>query len=185
MNFQTCNVRVFACFIAASFFLLASCTTKTTAQKASSTTPVQPKITIVAPVYTELKQNSLLYNGTAVSAEYFDRTHPGIITKPVMNGMLTNGETFSVSSEKGFYDESNHKVTLADNIHAVLNNTYTLTCDSIDYFIEKKLIISQDPITVYSKDLQLHGDKGSINLEKNIMTVQGNINAKIYNMSLK
>ena len=185
MNFQTCNGRVSAYVIAASFFLFVSCTSEAPSRKSTAAAPPQPKIKIISPVYTELKQNAILYNGNAVSAEYFDATHPGIIIKPVMNGTLTSGETFSVSSETGHYDESNHTVTLNDNIYAVLDNTYTLTCDSIDYFIEKKLIISQDPITVSSKDLQLHGDKGSINLEKNIMTVQGNINAKIYNMSLK
>ena len=185
MNFKTCNGRVYAHVIAVSFFLFVACTGEAPSQKSAAAAPPQPKIKIVSPVYTELKQNAILYNGNAVSAEYFDATHPGIIVKPVMNGTLTNGETFSVSSETGHYDESSHTVRLNDNIHAVLDNTYTLTCDSIDYFIEKKLIISQDPITVSSKDLQLHGDKGSINLEKNIMTVQGNINAKIYNMSLK
>ncbi len=60
-----------------------------------------------------------------------------------------------------------------------------LTCSGIDYFIEKKLMISEDTITVNSKDLQLQGDKGSIDLKTNIMTIKGNINAKIYNMSLK
>ena len=185
MNFQACNRRLSAWFIAAFFFFLASCTVKAPSQKADNAAPLQPKIKLVSPVYTELKQNTILYNGTAVSAEYFDATHPGIIVKPVMNGTMTNGETFSVTSEKGYYDKSRHMVTLDDNIHAVLDSTYTLTCDSLDYFIEKKLIISQAPITVYSKDLQLQGDKGSINLGKNIMTVQGNINAKIYKMSLK
>ncbi len=165
--------------------LFASCNVKNSSQTTNKTDNLPPKIKIVEPIYTEVKKNNVIYSGNAVSAEYFGSMQPGVITKPNINGILKSGETFSVSSDMGYYNESKHVITLNDNIRAVLNNTYTLTCNGIDYFIEKKLIISEDPITVYSKDLQLHGDKGSIYLDKDILTINGDINAKIYNMSLK
>lgn len=165
--------------------LFASCNVKTSSHITNNAANLPPKVKIVEPIYTEVKKDSVIYNGNALSAEYFGSIQPGVITKPNINGILKNGETFSVSSDMGHYNESKHVITLNGNINAVLDNTYTLTCNGIDYFIEKKLIISEDPITLYSKDLQLHGDKGSIDLDKDIMTVKGNINAKIYNMSLK
>jgi LPS export ABC transporter protein LptC len=185
MNIYRYDNLLSLCFFCAFSVVSASCTANTAPQGARNAGNPPPKIKIVAPVYTEIKQDAVVYSGTALSAEYFDRTHPGIITKPTMNGTLTNGETFSVSSDLGHYDESRHVITLNDNIHALLDNTYMLTCSGIDYFIEKKLMISEDTITVNSKDLQLQGDKGSIDLKTNIMTIKGNINAKIYNMSLK
>ncbi len=184
MNLLTQNHVLLICSVL-FVLMLASCSATPGTRENRAAAPPPPKVAIDGPVYTEITKNKVVYSGTAESAEYFDSTHPGIVMHPDVQGVLTNAETFSVSSDRGYYDESRHLITLNDNIHALLNDTYTLTCSTIDYFMEKKLLVSDDPITVVSSDIQLHGDKGRIDLEKNRMTVLGNIHAKIYNMSLK
>ncbi len=184
MNLLTHDKRMLFRFVSI-VLLCVSCTAPTVSRETAAATPPPPKVRIVDPVYTEFKENTMVYSGTAASAEYFDRTHPGAVLHPDLQGTLADAETFSVTSDRGYYDEIRHVITLHDNIRAILNDTYTLTCNGIDYFIEKKLIISEDPITVFSKDIQLTGERGRINLEKNRMTVQGDIHAKIYHMSLK
>lgn len=105
--------------------------------------------------------------------------------RPFIEGVLNNGEPFSVSSDVGYYNENTHVIKLNNNIIAVLNKNYILRANAIEYFLNKKLIVSKQPITVDGKDLQLYGDKGSIDLEKDVLSIKGNINARIYNMRLR
>ncbi len=144
-----------------------------------------PKIRLVNPVYTELKADKTIYDGNALSAEYYDNEHLGIIMSPEIKGILSNGNGFSVSSDRAYYHDNNRLITLTDNIHASIGDEYQMTTTTLDYMIEKKLIVASEPVTVTGRDLQLHANKGSIDLEDNVLTMQGDINAKIYNMSLK
>jgi len=186
MNLKLCKYILFVFLIYVLATSGASCSIKnnnTNANNSSSNPP--PKMKLEQPVYTEIKKNTIIYKGIALSAEYFGKTKPGIVVRPFIDGVLNNGEPFSVSSDMGYYDENTQVIKLNDNITAVLNKTYILKSNAIEYFLNKKLIVSDQPITVYGKDLQLFGDEGSIDLEKDILSIQGNINAKIYNMKLR
>ncbi|MGB9735121.1 MAG: LPS export ABC transporter periplasmic protein LptC [bacterium] len=165
--------------------LVTACTTKPGSNTQTRQETTIPQIKLVAPVYTEIKGNKVIYRGIALSAEYFGEEKPGIVIKPYVEGLLQNGEPFSVSADIGYYNAREHTITLNNNINAVLNNTYTLKSDKVQYFLNKKLIISEEPITVYGKDLQLYGDRGSIDLGKDLMLVKGNIRAKIYRVRLR
>lgn len=143
------------------------------------------KIQIVQPVYTEIKKDKTVYSGNAQYAEYYDGSRTGIILSPVMDGIMSGGDTFTVSSDKAYYYARDQEITLTDNIRARIGSEYEMTTKKVDYLIDKKLIVAAEPLTVTGRDLQLHARRGSIDLKRNTLTMQGDITAKIYNMSLR
>ncbi len=165
-----------------------SCTNDSVKQAAglSSRTEVQtPTIEIVDPVFTEIKENTVSYNGEAVEAEYFNNEHKGIIINPRVSGLTSKGESFTASAEKGYYYDKNKTLTLKNNIFARLDSGYDLKCNYVDYFINKRIIVAYEPVTISSKAFILHADKANINLNTGKLLMEGNIKANIYNMSLK
>ncbi len=151
----------------------------------NSTNASHPAIMLDTPVFQEIKKDKTVYSGTASNAEYFNTAHTSVVMNPRLAGTLKNGEPFTASSDRAFYYDNKQLITLKDNIHARLNDDYDITCTTMDYLVDKRIIVAREPITVTGKDLQLYADKGSIGLEDNRLTMQGNIDAKIYNMSLK
>lgn len=185
MSQKTYKHILFVLFSYIFFVSFAMCANKSSTGNQNSSDTIEPKIRLIDPIYTEIKENKIIYKGFGLSAEYFGEAHPGIVVKPYIEGLIKDGESFSVSADMGYYDVRKHVITLDNNIIAVLNNNYTLKSNEVEYFINKKLILSEKPITIYGKDLQLYGDRGSIDLEKNLIIVKGNINAKIYKVRLR
>lgn len=163
-----------------------SCNAKRSLQNAAnSNNASNPTIMLDTPVFKEIKKDKTTYSGSASNAEYYNDRHISTIINPKLDGTLKNGGSFTASSDRAFYYDNKQLITLKDNIYASLNNDYDIRCNTMDYLIDKRIIIAKEPITVTGTNLQLHADKGSIGLEDNRLTMQGNINAKIYNMSLK
>ncbi len=144
-----------------------------------------PAIRLDGVTFQETQKNRTEYSGIATSAAYYDDQRTGIVVDPRLNGELREGVSFTASSDSAFYDDSKKLITLKDNIAADLNNDYDVRCELMDYLIADKVLIARAPVTVTGKDLQLYADRGRIDLPEDKLTMQGNIRAKIYHMSLK
>ncbi len=172
-------------YAAAVFAIAVSCAGGKASSDAKEAHNPQVGIKLMEPSFTEIKKSKIMYKGNASYAEYFDNSRLGVITNPRIEGMLSDGKEFTVSSDKAYYYDKKQLITLKHNIWAQLNNNYKIRGNELNYFINKKIVITGEPVTVTGSGLQFHADSGSINLKRNKLIMHGNIHAKIYNMSLK
>ncbi|MCL4557125.1 MAG: LPS export ABC transporter periplasmic protein LptC [Deltaproteobacteria bacterium] len=144
-----------------------------------------PAIRLDGVTFQEIKEDRTVYSGIASGAEYYDDRHTGVIMNPRLDGVLGGGGRFTAGSDRAFYYDRERVITMEDDISANLNDDYDIRCNLMDYLIDKRVLLAKAPVTVMGRDLQLYADSGSIDLLDNRLTMQGDIRAKIYNMSLK
>lgn len=141
--------------------------------------PSDAEMKISEMEYVEMQEGRKYYVLKASEARYLQERQQTVLKTVRLTFFMEDGEEAFLNSEEGIFHTSTKNIELLRAVEAILPGGYRLASDRAVYEHDKKVLLSDTPITISGPDLQLRGGHWKFFIPERRGLVDGGVQAEV------
>jgi LPS export ABC transporter protein LptC len=114
----------------------------------------------------------------AASANYIGETSQMVLKDLTVTFFLDDASEMTLTADKGNLNTDSNDIEVSGNV-VVINREYKLRTEELNYAHDKRVLYSTAPVTISGPETTLAADKISLDLNTNIVTLEGSVETTI------
>jgi LPS export ABC transporter protein LptC len=127
---------------------------------------------------TSVKDGIKEWHLDAVAATLLEAEHKMILEQPTVEFFMQNGETMTLTAQKGVLDTESNDIEVSGNV-IVRHQTYTLMGEAFAYTHANQRLFSQAPVEISSERMNLTAERMTVDLKTQETELAGNVKGRI------